>query len=241
MTILILTLILFWADFFAAKETKKTYFPLESVERETVEPEVLETIIPENISVLLKVPFTAQAPFGNWEDLRQEDGCEEASVLMVMRWVERKGLTPEEASREIIDASDYEQSLYGEFRETSLQDTANRILRGYFGYDNFEVKYGIDAKDIKVELYKGNAVIVAVNGQILFNPFYTPPGPRDHMIVIQGYDAQTREFITNDPGTKHGEKFRYPEDLLVKSLQDYPTGNHEFISEIVKGMIVVAR
>lgn len=192
-----------------------------------------------NRSTLLNIPFTSQAPFGNWADLRQEDGCEEASVLMIMSWIDKWDLAPEKAEQEIIAISEYEQTLFGEFRETSLQDTANRILRSYFGYDNFEIRYGIDAKDIKSELYKGNAVIVAVNGQILLNPFYTPPGPRDHMIVIQGYDHDTKEFITNDPGTRHGEGFRYTEDLLIQSLQDYPTGNHESIAGIVKGMIVI--
>ena len=240
MAVFVLTLILVGAGFFTVKEAK------------VEEPKISNVITPEDPSrhieevpversVFLNIPFVVQAPFGNWADIRQEDGCEEASTLMGMSWVKRNNLTPEEVLREIVSISDYELEHYGEFRETSLQDTADRILRGYFGYDNFEVKYEIDAQDIKTELYRGNAVIVAINGQILFNPFYTPPGPRDHMIVIQGYDAETQEFITNDPGTKHGEKFRYPEDLLVKSLQDYPTGNHEFISEIVKGMIVVNR
>lgn len=213
---------------------------IPEVKVEKIPQEKIEEV-PIDKSVLLDIPFTVQAPFGSWEDLRQEDGCEEASVLMAMRWIQGRELTSEEAFKEIIAISEYELEHYGEFRETSLQDTANRILRGYFDYDNFEVKYSIDAQDIKAELYKGNAVIVAVNGQILSNPFYTPPGPRDHMIVIQGYDVETKEFVVNDPGTKHGEKFRYPEDLIIKSLQDYPTGNQEPIAEVVKGMITVSR
>jgi hypothetical protein len=231
LAIFILTLILVGADFFVVKSAE---------DKELQAVKILEEVFADR-NVLLDIPFTVQAPFGNWADLRQEDGCEEASVLMAMRWAEGKDLTPEEALKEIIAISEYELEYYGEFRETSLRDTADRILHGYFGHDNFEVKYDIDAQDIKSELYKGNAVIVAVNGQILLNPFYTPPGPRDHMVVVQGYDAETQEFITNDPGTKHGERSRYAEDLLIQSLQDYPTGNHEFIPEIVKGMIVVRR
>lgn len=158
---------------------------------------------------------------------------------MLMRWVAGRSLTPAEAEREIIAISDYEQKHYGDFRETSIQDTAERILGGYFKFDNFKVRRGIGAADIKTELFKGRAVIVAVNGQKLFNPFYTPPGPRDHMIVIKGYDNATGEFITNDPGTKRGENFRYPELTLQNALQDYPTGNHEPITETVGAMISV--
>lgn len=158
---------------------------------------------------------------------------------MIMRWVEGRELTLQEAEQEIIAISDYEQEHYGDFRETSIQDTAERILRGYFKFNNFEVRRGIGAADIKSELFKGNAVIVAVNGQKLFNPFYTPPGPRDHMVVIKGYDGATEEFITNDPGTRRGENFRYHELILQNALQDYPTGNHGPITQEIGAMISV--
>ena len=191
--------------------------------------------------MILSVPFTSQAPLGNWQDLRQEDGCEETSVLMVMRWVEDRILTPQEAEQEIIAISEYEQQNYGDFRETSIKDTAERILAGYFDYKNFEVRYSITSQDIKDELYKNRTVIVAVNGQKLANPFYTPPGPRDHMLVIRGYDNNTKEFIANDPGTRRGEGFRYHEATIDMALQDYPTGNHGPITEVVGAMISVTR
>lgn len=196
--------------------------------------------VPEG-GILLYVPFTPQAPFGNWADPRQEDGCEETTALMALRWAQWQGLTAEEAEREIIAISDYELAKYGEFRETSIQDTAERILRGYFNFENFDVRFGIDAENIKQELEQGNIAIVAVNGQLLGNPYYTPPGPRDHMIVVHGFDPQTREFIVNDPGTKRGENFRYSESVLEAALQDYPSGNHEPITEIIRAMIVVRR
>jgi len=37
------------------------------------------------------------------------------------------------------------------------------------------------------------------------------------MIVIRGFDPATKEFITNDPGTKRGEFYRYDIDLLEKA------------------------
>lgn len=220
------------------KTVEKPIAPKPAVPAPT--PPKEKTPIPSS-AVLLDVPFTPQAPFGNWGDPRQEDGCEEASTLMAVRWARWELLTPEEAEREIIKISDYELATYGNFKETSIQDTAERIIRGYFNYENFEVKHNIGAEDIKVEIYKGNAVIIAVDGRKLANPFYTPPGPRDHMVVVRGYDSETKEFIVNDPGTKRGEKFRYAESLLQNALQDYPTGDHEPITEIVGAMIIVHR
>ncbi len=189
--------------------------------------------------ILFDVPFTAQAPFGNWEDDRQEHGCEEAVVLMAMRFVENRELTLEEAEREIIAISEYELKNYGNFHDTSAKDTVERILKGYFKYEKTEIRYNIGAEDIKEELKKGNLVITPVNGQKLGNPFYTPPGPIEHQILIIGYDSKTKEFITNDPGTKMGAGFRYKESILENALQDYPTGFKEPITDIIKAMIVV--
>lgn len=198
-----------------------------------------ENLILTQNDILFDVPFTAQAPFGNWEDIRQQNGCEEAAALMAMRWVEGKKLTLEEAKKEIIAISDYELKNYGHFHDTSAKDFVDRIFKSYFKYDNVEIKYDIDTMDIKAELVRGNLVLVPVNGQELNNPHYTPPGPLEHMLVIKGYNKKTGEFITNDPGTKRGESLRYSERVVIDAIFDYPTGYHEPITEIRKVMIVV--
>lgn len=189
----------------------------------------------------LNVPFSSQAPFANWSDQRFEDGCEEASVIMAMAWVNSETITPQYVNEEIISISDYEVKNYGEYNDTSAEDTAARIFKGYFSYGKVSVRNGIGGNDIKSELAKGNLVIVPMNGQKLNNPYYNPPGPIEHMLVVVGYDATTKEFITNDPGTRHGEGYRYAEDIFEKALQDYPTGNHLPITEIKAAMIVVAK
>lgn len=194
---------------------------------------------PNRSVAALNVPFTPQAPFGNWKDPRQQDGCEEASALMAMRWVFGKGLTLEEAEKEILAISDYELENYGSFHDTSVRDTVGRIFKGYFKYNNVEAKYNITANDIKSELNKGNLIVVPANGQKLKNPYYTPPGPERHMLVVRGYDSDANEFITNDPGTKRGELFRYPASVLMEAIYDYPTGHKEPVREITKAMIVV--
>jgi hypothetical protein len=129
--------------------------------------------------------------------------------------------------------------MYEEFRDTSTVDTAERIIKGYFGYKDFEVKEITTAEDIIAELKQGYAIIVPMNGQKLKNPFYTLPGPERHMLVICGYDFTTKEFITNDNGTRRGEKYQYSEDMFYEAIRDYPTGFHKPIAQLIKRMIIV--
>lgn len=191
--------------------------------------------------MVLKVPFVSQAPFGNWADPRQEDGCEEASALMAMRWREGKPLSANEGLREILAISRYEEDTYGSYNDTSAQDTVDRIFAGYFKYSGAYVRYTITKDDILKTLDEGKLVIVPANGQKLGNPNFTPPGPLEHMLIIKGYDWETKEFITNDPGTRRGEGYRYDMAVVMKSIRDYPTGHgepltgHELTAMIVVG------
>lgn len=189
-------------------------------------------------SVFFDVPFIPQAPIGNWEDPVYQNACEEASIVMAMRWVEGKSLTTEEAMTEIQALSDYAWENYGHFHDLSAADTA-RLMRDYYDYFGVTVERDIVAADIRRALAQGKLVIVPVNGRKLPNPFYTSPGPLEHMLVIKGYDLATEEFITNDPGTKRGQDFRYKSDVLEAALRDYPTGFHLPITAASKAMIVV--
>lgn len=190
--------------------------------------------------VLHNVPFTAQAPFGGWDDVRQDYGCEEASILMAMYWVYDKKLTPEVALQEITKITEFEKDKYGHFHDTSAQDTL-KLLKDYFDYDKAFVDYDININDIKKELAKGNLVIVPINGIKVGNPYYTPPGPFIHQIVIRGYNDNTQEFITNDPGTIKGEAYKYDYSVLENALMDYKTGLREPIEEIRTAMLVVEK
>lgn len=190
-------------------------------------------------SVFLDVPFTSQAPFGNWSDPRKQDGCEEAAVIMVMAWVKGETLSAKSVDDEINNIASYEEETLGTFHDTSAFDTAETIFKGYFKYEKVEVRYRIKKEDIAKELASGNLVIVPTRGQLLGNPNYTPPGPVTHNLVITGYDLKTKEFITNDPGTRNGKKYRYDENVLEDAIVDYPTGLHEKIEEEKTAMIVV--
>ena len=188
-----------------------------------------------------EVPFAAQAPFGEWSDPRQQDGCEEAAALMAVYWARGETFTLQEAKDKILAIADWEQATFGNYQDTSAQDTVERIFKQYFKYQKVAVVENISVQDIISELVKGNLVIVPANGTALHNPYFTPPGPQEHMLVIIGYDYTAKEFITNEAGTRHGQDYRYGQDLLYAAVRDYPTGHHEPIIGDQKVMIVVQK
>jgi len=179
----------------------------------------------------LDIPFIVQAPLGNWSS-PFDHACEEASVLMVRYYFEKKKpQEPKKLAKEIFDLVSFEKEKYGAYKDTSAKQTA-QLIKDYFGYEA-KVFYEISLEDIKRELVKGNPVILPVLGRNLKNPFYTPPGPKHHTIVVKGYTKEG--FITNDPGTKRGENFFYSFEILEKAIQDYG----EDTKEKKRAMIVV--
>lgn len=191
--------------------------------------------------VLLDVPFTSQAPLGQWSDPIYQNACEEASILMADLWIKGvKSISQNEATADIKSISDFEDKNFGSFYDLSTSDTA-KLMEEYYNYTNIEVKTNITADDIIQELLNGNLVIVPMNGQELNNPYYTPPGPLEHKILVKGYDFKTDEFITNDCGTRHGENYRYPKDVFFNAIREYPTGYKEPITSIKKLMMVIKK
>ena len=205
----------------------------------TKTPTTMSTPAPVSIGA---VAFTSQAPLGGWDDPRQQDGCEEASALMAMLWVQGKtSITPDEALKSILAISDYEEATYGSYHDTNAQDTVKRIFEGYFKFTGAKAQLNITAEDIKAALAQGKLVLVPLNGQKLGNPNFTPPGPDRHMLVIIGYDAKHDEFITNDPGTRKGKGYRYKTSVLESALFNYPTGDHVPAASVTTAMITVTR
>jgi len=211
----------------------------EEVE-ENKEEEIIEETIEKVINnKILKVPFTVQAPYGDWSNSIYQDGCEESSVLMAMYWVSGEELTKVIADEKIVAMANWQEQNYGCYIDTSAKDTVNRLFNGYFGYENARVKNVNSINDLIDELVQGNLIIVPTNGQLLNNPYYTAPGPERHNLVVYGYDELTNEFITNDPGTKRGEAYRYSASILFEALRDYPSGCHVESLEYNKVMIII--
>ena len=190
--------------------------------------------------ILLDMAFTTQAPFAEWSDPRQQDACEEAAALMAVRWAQGKGsMTKAEAKKQILAIVAFEKKKHNNYRDTSAADTLKIIIKEYFAFQNAELKKNSNLTEIKQELGKGNTLILPMDGRKLKNPNFSRGGPDRHNIVIRGYDPVKKEFITNDPGTRRGEGYRYPEKIIEAAWRDYPTGDHEPIVSIEKNMIVV--
>jgi hypothetical protein len=190
--------------------------------------------------VLIEVPFTSQAPSGQWHDQRFQDGCEEASVIMAINWVKGLSLDKVQAEKQILELTEYQDQNFNGYIDISVQDLT-KLIKDYYGYGLVRHESDINTDDIIKELYKGNIVLVPLNGQSLGNPNFTPPGPERHMAVVIGYNPETEEFVFNDPGTRKGQGYHYSHDIIEKSLRAYPSGNHAPILTNEKTMIVVAK
>lgn len=187
------------------------------------------------------VPFTSQAPAGDWSDDRQQNGCEEASALMAISWARGQTFTAGQALNQITGISDFLAKKYGEYRDTSAQDTLDWIIKDYFGYTGAELIKNVTIAGMVEQLNQGRVLIAPMNGQLLGNPNFTAPGPARHMAVITGYDPDKRVFITNDPGTRRGQDYQYDLNVFYNAMRDYPTGDHAPITAIEKNIIAVWR
>lgn len=203
-------------------------------ENKNVETEKFEDSknIPDEI--FIKVPFTSQAPFANW-DQYHEEACEEASVIMLKYYLDGKTLNKNIAEKEIQAMIKFEIKKYGDYKDTNAQETA-KLAADFYGIKNLKVIYDFKVEEIKKYLAKNKPIIVPAAGRALGNPNFTPPGPRYHNLVLIGYDGDT--IITNDPGTRKGEGYRYNINILYNAIHDFP-GKPENIGKGRKAMIVL--
>lgn len=176
------------------------------------------------------VPFTSQAPLANWDEVHQE-ACEEASVLMVLRYFQGKLLgTPEEANKDIEALVERNTAL-----GFPVDSTAAEIITLIHDQDpslSSELVKDPTADDIKNILSAGKLIIVPAAGQQLGNPYFTAPGPRYHMLVLRGYTPDGY-VITNDPGTKRGKQYVYSWNVLLDAIHDWNGGDVENGAKVV--------
>lgn len=58
------------------------------------------------------------------------------------------------------------------------------------------------------------------------------------MIVLIGYDAEG--FISHDPGTKYGAKYRYSYEAIMDSIHDW-TGSRDTLEHGGRAMLVLEK
>lgn len=171
-------------------------------------------------SILIKMSFLSQAPFANWDALH-EDACEEASLIMVRHYYNKTTIGGvQQGEDEIQNLIKYEnESGYG--TSITISELSN-IAEKYYNMSTGKVISG-DKASIIAQLDAGKPVIAPAAGKMLDNPNFRNGGPNYHMLVIKGYDKNG--FITNDPGTRKGEGFRYSYSNLLDSIHDFDPVN----------------
>lgn len=209
--------------------------PAESVISTT---EAAPAVEPVRSKIWPAVPFISQAPTSEWGKSEFQNGCEEASAIMVHAWRTGQTYTRETAKQTLIAMARYQEKKIGQGIDTDARDTADILLRGYFDISAYRLVYDFSLDDLQQATAEG-IILVPANGQALKNPNFTRPGPLQHMLVVTGYDVMTKEFITNDPGTRKGKSYRYPEQILFAAIREYPTGKHLPIQTERKAMIIV--
>ncbi len=193
-----------------------------------------------NEPIIYPVFFTSQAPSGQWHNEIFQDGCEEASTLMAINWAMKNNrpLSTKEMEKEILALSNFENKNYGFYLDVSLADVY-KTIQDYYHYKNIKFLEEVTKKDLINALYQSAVVIVPADGRLLGNPFFVPPGPAYHTLLIVGYDPIKKVFIVNDPGTRRGDHYHYGEDVLYKAIRDYPSGYHKTVKENHKRAIIV--
>lgn len=178
--------------------------------------------VAQPVAYNLAVPWTVQAPFANWTG-SYEDGCEEASALMVHYYYSKQTFSSQQQSKDELDKIfAWENTRYGYNLNTTAEETATTI-REYFGYTTVVVTEEVTAARIKSEIAAGRPVIVPAYGKALNNPNFRNGGPDYHMLVVKGYTADT--FITDDPGTRKGADYVYPISTILNAAHDWNNGD----------------
>lgn len=208
----------------------------DAVEKNSTEIEKIVETDELPISFNLEIPFTSQAPHGNW-NLPYQEACEEASMIMAAHYLLDLGeFTAESSNREILDLIEFE-TQNGYKIDLTASETVEVVNAYYEGDLTAKTMHDPAVDDIKKEIVAGNVVIMPFAGRELDSPFYTPPGPPYHMMVIRGFNEDG--FITNDPGTRtKGENFLFSYDNIMSAFHDWNGGD---VANGKKELVVVQK
>ncbi len=185
-------------------------------------------------SVQIRVPFSTQAPFAVW-DAMHEETCEEMALIMVQRFWTQGTLTPQEAEDELQRLVSW---MTGQHYPVDV--TMAQLAKTAEEYYHLRATIDTDtsAENIRHWLAKGYPVIIPAAGRELGNPYFSGAGPWYHALVINGYDGNS--FITNDPGTRRGQDYRYDSGTLLSAIHDW-TGVKEQIGQGRKVLLIVQK
>jgi len=162
---------------------------------------------------ILKVPYTVQAPFGNWKF--HQESCEEAALLMYHGFIEgdqRADIPPAEADQGLRAMKAWQVTNWG--READLTiDRTGQLAQQYYSY-HYQV-ITVTPDSVKQAIAAGHPVVVPVMTHALQNPHYGPMSVY-HEVVIKGY-TQTG-VVTNDAGVQEGRDWFYSWSILNSAI-----------------------
>lgn len=182
------------------------------------------------VAVSLPVPYTPQAPLGNWA--ARQHTCEEASLVMVDRYL--RG----DHSGALIDAGTADAAINQVTAWKPAEDLTVQQL-GRLAQQHLGWAYQVlpaERLTMKRQLALGRPLIFGVRTHGLGNSnypgyysHYEQPGwSVSHYLVVAGYD-QNGTFILNDPGITRGHGYHISYDQLMHAVDDldhaYPALN----------------
>ena len=174
---------------------------------------------PLPVRLILPVPYTTQAPLGNWA--QHQESCEAATLTMVLfYWNHHREV--------VIDPHAADASINQIDKMKTQLDLTNTLL-GQLAEDHFGLGWQImpnTPENIREQIALGRPVIAEVRTHGLGNSNY--PGYSTHyeqtgwsvphFIVIIGYDA-TGVFL-NDAGISKGRGYHITYAQLTHAIDD---------------------
>jgi hypothetical protein len=177
---------------------------------------------PPPVSAFIKtVPYTVQAPTGNW-DAAHEEYCEAAAVLMVGAYMggdRRSRIPASEADQRMGQIVAFERATWPGVKDLSLDKVA---LDGQHFYSLTATIMPATFENLEAEIAAGRPVIIPVMT-------HGAPGGRKiapnygsvnvyHVIVLVGYDSTKRSVTANDAGISQGQNYQYAFSTLESAM-----------------------
>jgi uncharacterized protein YvpB len=169
----------------------------------------------------LEVPYVAQAPDGNWTAPWNE-ACEEASIIMIDHFYQ--GTAPpdtEEIKQNIRDMVTWENKTFRKNDDTTAEETEKLIQ--YLDVFDTEIKRDPTVEEIKEQIDLGRPVIALLNMYTLYGE--QEQGDSYHVLVINGYDDEKKEFLLQDPARADKKTSSY--ETVMRALHDYNPASKE--------------
>lgn len=200
------------------------------------------TVAPQSpTTVVRQLPFSSQAPSGNW-DAFHEETCEEASMIIAWRYWQNdnRAIIPADEMEGLLQAvATYERDALGTDVSTTIAQMRQTMTDYYqIPAEKLSVQNITSETELLSAVQQG-VVIAPFAGKLLHNPNFRNGGPRYHVAVITGYDGQ--QFIVHDVGTRNGANYRYRGDTLIGALHDYIPENQGDITAGTPRVLILHR